>query len=175
MCSSIENDSKPSLCSFQNNMKIEYLADYPEFIPELARLHFAEWSYLNPGESLAGKEVYLKSLCGRKGVPSFIIAIEDGELVASASLIAQDMDDRPHLTPWLADVFVKPEYRGRGIATSLIQRIEFEAVSAGITRLYLYTPDAEKLYQKLGWSVFEECMYKGVEVVIMVRMMEEQC
>lgn len=156
----------------QFNMKIEYLADHPECIPELATLHFAEWSFLNPGESLDDKKAYLKRLCSRHGVPSFIIAIEDGELVGSASLIAQDMDDRPDLTPWLADVFVKPEYRGRGIATSLIQRIESEARIAGIVRLYLYTPDAAKLYQKLGWRIFEACQYKGVEVLIMVKKIE---
>ena len=155
-------------------MKNEYLADYPEFIPELAELHFAEWSYLNPGENLEGKKEYLKRLCGRGGVPSFIIAVEDGKLVGSASLIAQDMDDRPDLTPWLADVFVKPGYRGRGLATSLIRRIESEAKSAGIDRLYLYTPDAAKLYKNLGWRIFEECQYKGVDVLIMVKRIEEQ-
>ena len=93
--------------------------------------------------------------------------VADREIIGSASLVAQDMDDHPDLTPWLADVFVKPDYRGRGIATSLIQQIESEAKSAGIPRLYLYTPDAAKLYQKLGWRVYEECEYKGVEVVIM--------
>lgn len=148
-------------------MKIEYLADHPEYIPELAALHFAEWSFLNPGESLDDKKAYLKSLCGRNGVPTFVIATDGGELVGSASLIARDMDDRPDLTPWLADVFVKPDYRGRGVATSLIQRIESKARSAGVVMLYLYTPDAAKLYQKLGWRIFEECQYKGIEVLIM--------
>ena len=150
-------------------MKIEYLADHPEFIPELAALHFAEWSYLNPGESLEGKAEYLRDNCGRNGVPTFVIAIEGTRLIGSASLIAQDMDDRPDLTPWLADVFVKPEYRGQGVATSLIQRIEAEAKYAGIRKLYLYTPDAADLYRRLGWNTVETCMYKGVDVVIMAK------
>ena len=153
-------------------MKIEYLADHPEFIPELAELHFAEWSYLNPGESLEGKAEYLRSICGRKGVPSFVIAVKGTRLIGSASLIAHDMDNRPDLTPWLADVFVKPAYRGQGVATSLIQRIEAEAKSAGITRLYLYTPDAAELYRRLGWNTVEACRYNGVDVLIMVRSFE---
>ena len=153
-------------------MKIEFLADYPEYIAELAELHFAEWSYLNPGETLEDKKEYLKKLCGRSGVPCFVIAVEGDELVGSASLIAQDMDDRPDLAPWLADVFVKPEYRGRGIATTLIQRIESEARSTGIVRLYLYTPDAVKLYKKLGWRIFEASQYKDVHVQIMVKDIE---
>ena len=150
-------------------MKIEYLADYPEFIPELAELHYAEWNYLNPGESLEGKIEYLNSNCGRDGVPTFIIAVDGAELIGSASLIAQDMDNRPDLTPWLADVFVKTGYRGQGVATSLIRRIEAEAKSSGIGKLYLYTPDAAGLYLRLGWKTIEACKYKGVDVVIMAR------
>ena len=151
-------------------MKIEYLADHPEFIPELAKLHFAEWSYLNPGECLEGKKQYLERNSGRNGVPSFVVAVEGAELIGSASLIAQDMDDRPDLTPWLADVFVKPGYRGRGVATALIGRIEAEAKAAGIAMLYLYTPDAVELYRRLGWNMVEACKYKGVDVVIMAKM-----
>jgi len=153
-------------------MKIAYLADHPELIAELAQLHFAEWSYLNPGETIEDKKQYLKNNCGRGGVPSFIVALEDMELIGSASLIEQDMDNRADLTPWLADVFVKPEYRRRGIATSLIERIEDEARSAGITRLYLYTPDAADLYRRLGWNVFENCEYKGTDVTIMAKVIK---
>jgi GNAT superfamily N-acetyltransferase len=148
-------------------MKIVFLADHPEFMAELAGLHFAEWSYLNPGESLADRIGRLKSLCGRNGVPSFVIAIEGAELLGSASLMPRDMDNRPELGPWLADVFVKPHYRGRGIATSLVKCIEAEAKSAGITKLYLYTPDAVALYRRLGWVTEEECKYKGTNVIIM--------
>ena len=152
-------------------MKIEYLADHTELIPELAELHFAEWSYLNPGETLEDKKEYLRSNCGRTGIPSFVIAVDDPDLIGSASLIAHDMDSRPELTPWLADVYVKPEFRKRGIATSLIQHIEVEAKSAGISRLFLYTPDAEDLYQRLGWVVVEACKYKGADVVIMSKIL----
>ncbi len=155
-------------------MKIAHLADHPEFIPELAQLHFAEWSYLHPDETIEDKTRYLMSNCGRAGVPSFIIALEDTELIGSASLVEQDMDNREELTPWLADVFVKPEYRGRGVATSLVRRIEDEARSAGIVRLFLYTPDAAGLYRRLGWTVIETCEYKGAAVVIMTKAVKGQ-
>lgn len=150
-------------------MRIHYLADHPEFIPELAQLHFDEWSYLKPGATLEDKQRYLESNCGRTGVPSFVIALEGGELIGSASLVAHDMDSRPELGPWLADVFVKPAHRRRGVATSLIRRIEDEALSAGVSRLFLYTPDAAELYRRLGWETVEACEYKGANVVIMSR------
>src|SRR5947208_8395496 len=63
-------------------MQIEYLADYPEYISELARLHFDEWSYSYPGESLEGRTARLRSSCGRNAIPSVVVALEDGELLA---------------------------------------------------------------------------------------------
>ena len=150
-------------------MNIEYLADHPEFITELANLHFAEWSHLNPGESLAQRTDRLRRLCGRHGVPSFLVAFDGSELIGSASLIERDMDNHTELTPWLADVFVKPGFRRRGIASLLIRRIEDVARSAGISNLYLYTPSAASLYRRLGWTAVEHCRYKGIDVVIMSR------
>jgi hypothetical protein len=57
-------------------MQIEYLADYPAHISELARLHFDEWSYLYPGESLEGRTARLRSSCGRNAIPSVVVALE---------------------------------------------------------------------------------------------------
>lgn len=61
-------------------MQIEYLADYPAHVSELARLHFEEWSYLYPGESLEDRTARLRSSCGRNAIPSAVVALGD-ELV----------------------------------------------------------------------------------------------
>jgi N-acetylglutamate synthase-like GNAT family acetyltransferase len=58
------------------------------------------------------------------------------------------------------------------VATALIRHIEAEAKSAGIGKLYLYTPDAAGLYLRLGWKTVEECKYKGVDVVIMAKLLK---
>ena len=58
-------------------MQIEYLADYPAHVSELARLHFEERSYLCPGESLEGRTARLRSSCGRNAIPSAVVALGD--------------------------------------------------------------------------------------------------
>lgn len=155
-------------------MRIAYLADHAEHVPELARLHFAEWGCLKPGESLAGRTARLRTCCGRRAVPCAVIALEGAELSGSAMLVAHDMESHPHLGPWLAGVYVKPGHRRRGIASLLVARIEAEARSLGIQELYLYTENAESLYARLGWSAMERCQYRGAGVVVMSKALGSQ-
>ena len=148
-------------------MRIEYLIDNASKIPELARLHFKEWGYLRPKESIEDRTERLRLFCGRHSIPIVVVALENDELVGSAMLIDRDMESRPHLTPWLAGVFVKPHFRGKNIGKALIKKIEDEARSLGFHRLYLYSPNAEGFYEILGWTIIEKCEYLGINVVIM--------
>lgn len=149
------------------DMQIEYLADHPSLIPQIARLHFEQWGYLRPGETLDHRTRRLEACCGRGGVPSVVVALGGGELRGTAMLIAHDMDTRPELTPWLAGVYVVAAYRERGCGSALVRRIESEAWSLGVERLHLYTPDTMDFYARLGWTVDEHCEYLGQKVAVM--------
>jgi predicted N-acetyltransferase YhbS len=146
---------------------MEYLADRAEFIPELARLHFQEWGYLRPEQTLDARTESLRASCGHKGIPTVVVATIDDEILGSAMLLTHDLDTRKDLSPWLAGVYVKSAYRKQGIATQLICRIEEEAAAFGVRRLYLYTPSAEAFYSRLGWQLLERCEYKGISVSVM--------
>jgi predicted N-acetyltransferase YhbS len=148
-------------------MRIEYLADRPEFIGQLVRLHFEQWGHLHPDESLETRTLRLEACCGRGGVPSVLVALDEGALCGSAMLIASDMETRPDLTPWLAGVYVVDACRGRGIGSALVRRVMSEASAMGVRRLHLYTPDAADFYARLGWVVDESCEYLGNEVAVM--------
>jgi len=150
-------------------MRIEYLADHPDLVGELVRLHFEQWGHLRPDESLEQRTGRLEACLGRGGVPSVLVALEDGALCGSAMLVANDMATRPELTPWLAGVYVVEDHRGRGIGSALVRRVESEAAKRGVARLYLYTPDAMGFYERLGWAVDERCEYLGNEVAVMSR------
>ncbi len=84
-----------------------------------------------------------------------------------ASIFVQDMSTRPDLTPWLAGVFVAPDQRGKGIGSALVQAIEAKALELGISRLYLFTPDKQHFYARLGWSPLEWTDYRTERVLIM--------
>lgn len=53
---------------------------------------------------------------------------------------------------YLADVFVLPEFRGRGISKKLMQSVQAHPELQGLRRWMLMTADAHKLYQSYGFS-----------------------
>ena len=52
---------------------------------------------------------------------------------------------------YLADVYVLPQYRGRGLGTELVREIVENGPLAGV-RWILHTRDAHGLYQKVGFG-----------------------
>jgi len=149
-------------------MQIDYLVNYKQFIPTLAQWHYQEWAYLRPDDSIDKRIIRLTDAARpRAAVPTVVIAFAGEKLFGSAMLVANDMDTRTELSPWLAGVFVAPEYRKQGIGAALVKRVVLDAWSLGIDRLYLYTPNSEQFYFHLGWSVLEHTKYKGIEVTVM--------
>ncbi|MHB0775941.1 GNAT family N-acetyltransferase [Halomonas sp. WWR20] len=65
-----------------------------------------------------------------------------------------------------------PAWRGQGVASALVRRVEQQARAAGIGRLYLYTPDQRTLYRRLGWEDRESLGYRGEAVTVMCRLLD---
>ncbi len=150
-------------------MKIAPLSDHMTFVDEIAQLHQAEWAHLSSLPTVDARKTALQNAAGREGVPSIYIAYKNHEFVGSAALIEHDLDTHLELSPWLAAVFVKEKWRGRGVATLLVDHCEAEAKSIGVKTLYLSTELATQLYAKLGWKVIERCQYKGAELDVMCK------
>ena len=148
-------------------MRIQRLTDQEPLIRELAQLHFEEWGHFRPGETIETRTERLHGCCGIDTVPAVFVGMIGLELCGCAMLVGRDMDLHPELTPWLAGVYVKPKFRGRGYASALVAHIAGNAQAFGIPRLYLYTDGSESLYARLGWSVLERCLYKGTNVAVM--------
>ena len=150
-------------------VKIDFLCKHPVLLPELAKLHFDEWRHFSPENTLEDRVLKLREMAQSSDVPFFVVAIDNKQLIGSAALVNEDMRTRKDLSPWLASVFVKPEFRKNGIGTSLVRHIEGEAKQRGIKRLFLYTEHARTLYSELGWYDLEQCEYQGVNVAIMYK------
>lgn len=61
---------------------------------------------------------------------------------------------------YLADVFVLPEYRGKGLSKWLMQTIHAHPELQNLRRWWLGTKDAHGLYEQFGWTRINEDVSK---------------
>lgn len=149
-------------------LQIFDLKDYPQFIAPLAQWHFAEWSYLHPDYTLDQLAQEMQQYFSPQLLPSmFILLNQQQELLGSASLVAHDLGSRPEFSPWLANVFVHPAYRGQGMGRRLVLFIQQQAQRAGIGELYLFTANQMDFYRSLGWQMLDIEQVQGTCQTIM--------
>lgn len=153
-------------------LTLSYLADCPEHLPTVAAWVYGEWGdHMPPGFTVEDLARTFRGHLQRERIPLTLIAFWDRQPVGSASIYVHDLEVRPELTPWLAAVYVAPAYRRRGIGSALVQAVEAAAQGLHIQRLYLFTPDQEHFYARLGWSVLERVAYWNQTVVVMEKWM----
>src|SRR5688572_24766614 len=105
------------------------------------------------------------------GYETALLAQVDGQPAGSCLFVREEIDPKHDLTPWLAALYVAPEFRKQGIASALVRSIEQHARDVGCQELYLYTITAEPLYAKLGWSTRERFDWHGEAFVLMARIL----
>lgn len=152
-----------------NDWTLAPLRDHPHLIPALAPLHQAQWAGAHPDMDVAAweREFHGHALFG---LPLTLVAIDrEGQLLGSASLIMDDMEQQAPYAPWLANVLVLPAARGRGIGAALISAIADRARAIGHVQLYLFTTDQQDFYTQRGWMPFEERLHHGKVVTLMRR------
>jgi len=98
-----------------------------------------------------------------------LLAEVDGQPAGSCLFVREEIDPKHDLTPWLAALYVAPEFRKRGVASALVRAIEQHARSIGCRELYLYTITAEPLYAKLGWTALDRFESNSEQFVLMAR------
>ncbi len=148
-------------------VRIENIADHLDLVETVARWQWGEWGHLDPTDSLAARITSLRAPPSRDRIHATYVALDGDEPLGSASLVEQDMSTHPELSPWLASVYVTPAARGRGVASALVRHAVGQAAAMGVARLYLFTPDARGLYEKLGWQVIATEHFEGHTVTIM--------
>lgn len=122
------------------------------------------------GLSVADSEAQLTKLTTKpEGPETALIALIDKRLAGICLLVLHEIEPAHDLSPWLASLYVAPEFRGQGVATSLVKAIEDHASGKGVARLHLYTVDAENFYLKCGWAVAERLPSRSGELVLMTR------
>ncbi len=153
------------------SLSIDYLGNQQRFLPVLVDCMYDHWRALLEAMCKSREEFAesLQARCRIGALPTALVAFRGDEVLGTAALKPQDLDIRPHLTPWLGGVFVLEKHRGHGVASKLVAAIIAEAKRLKLTELYLWTPAAEHLYARQGWNVLERTSYHDLQICVMHR------
>jgi GNAT superfamily N-acetyltransferase len=150
-------------------MRIEPIAAHPGRVDTLAAWHHAQWGHLYSHWTYEVCRDELAEHASRQdGLPVTLLALEDGQLLGSVSLVLEDAPElQEHGSPWLASLYVKPEARGRGFGAALARAAVARAAAEGVGELFLFTPEHREFYARLGWKPVARTALKGTPVDLM--------
>jgi GNAT superfamily N-acetyltransferase len=134
---------------------ISDLRQRPEFFDTVADRIWQAWWKADghPLDYITGR---LRENLDAAPIPLALVAHQGSAFLGTASVIASDLAERPHLTPWIAAVWVDPQARKRGVGAALVNRAAQDCFAMGIGHAYLCArPERSRFYQGLGWTPIE--------------------
>jgi GNAT superfamily N-acetyltransferase len=134
---------------------ISDLRQRPEFFDVVADRIWRAW-WKDDGHPLDYITDRLRENLNAEPVPIALVAHDGATFLGTSSVIASDLDERPHYTPWVAAVWVEPQHRSCGIGAALVARAAQHCFASGVDRVYLCArPARAGFYQRLGWRPVE--------------------
>ena len=156
--------------NLKSDLEIKYLKDCPAQVQTCAQWSFETWGHHTPSRTLAdfvaSRQGYLNTDC----LPFTLVAFKNQIPVGMCSLAA-NRGVLPKLTPWLAALYVEPQFRNQGIGQVLEQAICDHAKQMGFTKIYCFTSDLVVInwYQKRSWQMLSKEWLHGHEVAVLVK------
>ena len=139
-------------------MKIYNIKDRLEYLEEIVILTQNEWGkYSNEQEFNDKINKKINQIKDNLDNPYYckLILLDEDKLVGFISIFEIDGDERQDLTPWYATMYVKKEYRGRGLSKILNDAILEEARNRGFNKIYLKS-DLVNYYEKFGAKYMDD-------------------
>ena len=115
-----------------------------------------KWNYEWWGESLNCNyekvKCFLKYSMQKERIPQTYGLFLDDEIIGMCQFLYEDLDVRPDIYPWLANVYIDEKYRNKGYGRILIDNATKVAHNViKFNELFLYTKHIG-LYEKFGWK-----------------------
>lgn len=128
----------------------------PEFCCTVADRIWNAW-WRDEGCALDDILLRVKENFVSETIPFALVAHADDRFLGTASVIASDMEERPHYTPWVAAVWVEADHRNRGIGAALVRAAADAAFRRGVESIYLCSLESKAgFYMNLGWRRIEQ-------------------
>lgn len=112
------------------------------------------WWGKEEGYTAAQVDAYVRYAACTDRIPQLFCIYENGQPIGTFQLAMADLDTRPDLYPWLRDVYLLPEHRGKGILKEIMSMVRQQMEVLDLKELYLFTVH-QGLYEKYGWEFVE--------------------
>ena len=136
-------------------IQVKQLSECPEHLLAVGSWIYEQW-WKRPNNSVEVVLRWLRCHTEKDKVPFTVVAMAKGNPIGSCSVIESDCVHRPQYAPWVAAVYVKPEFRTRGVASGILR--EAAGIAARVPVDGLYIDCLEKtapVYEKNGWRILE--------------------
>jgi predicted N-acetyltransferase YhbS len=145
---------------------IHPLADHPEAVTILADWFFTEWNDFD-GRTRSEIENQLRANLNLDSIPITFVALQGASVIGTVSLDVSDLPSHDYLSPWLASLYVLPEFQRQGLGRALISHVTAFARSQRLPNIYLWTASSTRLYERCGWRKLLATTYSDQPITIM--------
>jgi GNAT superfamily N-acetyltransferase len=149
-------------------LNLRSLADCPGLVTPLAAWHVEAFGAWIPGWTLAEAQAELRTHDHPDRTPCTWVAWRAEQPVGSISLLLEDPPAPAALRPWLASLYVRPEYRRLGVGQRLHDHCLVEAARRGWLRVHAWAPDPA-WYLRRGWQPAGILPVNGGTATLLVR------
>jgi N-acetylglutamate synthase-like GNAT family acetyltransferase len=154
------------------NLTVTLLDGADPLADELATRHALEWEHLYEDWGLATARAEFREHKVDGSMPATLVLYDNGQVAGSVSLIYGDCEARRDLDPWLASLYIFPEFRGRGHAHRLVEAAIRHAAGAAQEELHVFTESAGNLFRKHGFDLLERTSLGRTTIEIMRRKLD---
>jgi predicted N-acetyltransferase YhbS len=121
------------------------------------------------GASLEDEIKRLEKFVANSVQQAALMAICDGVPAGTCLLAPMELEPCHPISPWLAGLYIAPDYRRQGIGRALVRATEVQARQRGNKQIYLYSDDAVAYYKKLSWRIVEQTIWHDFPMALMAR------
>lgn len=149
---------------------IQHIDNNPEVLRTVATWSHVTWQSDFPHDTV---DTYLNlfhhAISSGEELPCVFVAYDESHHpIGTVTLI--DDDELPQATepgPWLAALYVLPEFREKGVGTALVHKVLEHARHLNHSQVFLYTEDKVQWYESMGWQIVRNALLSNHQVTVL--------
>ena len=137
------------------NFIVKKIEDYNKINLDKCVSWMYDWWGEKDGWTKEKVATYMKSSFNKNRLPMTLIVFDkNNEEVGMCQITLKDLDCRPDIYPYIANLYIDEKHRNKGIVKLLLNEAVKTAKDINLTKLYLYTTHIG-LYEKYGWQFID--------------------